>query len=174
MCLCNDICYYYELLIRHNTELKKSLCKYINVVEAYICTLSGIRDESIRMIDPNLIKPPSELIEVAHNLLTDNDDYMIECECNDEKNKYTVFVLVIYECENSNENRCNKSCNRSCSYVFKKKNVSCLAKYCDKYGNMVQLCAEDIPTNVCGSSVNEQINKYIGFKQFLQDLVEVL
>lgn len=185
MCFCKDVCYYYKILIRHNTELKKMLCKYIDVVEMYICTLSGVQKENIKIIDPCLIQPPSELLEVIHGLLSNhnNDDNCDngnnenrDCYNDDtdsigdnERNKYSVFILLVQECNDG----CNKQCKNQCRYSFKRKNIAHIAKYCDKYGNVVQLC-NDISTHINDSNISDQINKYIGFKQFLQDLIEIL
>jgi phosphomannomutase len=195
MCLCSDICYYYDILLRHNTELKRILCKYIDVIEIYICTLSDIQYDGVKILNPDALKPPQELLDLIHGLLADvpnplcgsNDNNVMKDIDNTNskelnEKKYSVFSLYISEekekCNNDEKNnknifiKCKKGTHKKIyKYIFERKDVSCIAKYCDKNGNVLQLKANDI--FFC-SDINEQVNKYVGFKHFLKNLSEIL
>lgn len=157
MCDRDDVCFYYNLLKKHNDELKKKLLYYIPILESYICILTNIQSHGINKFDHKLIDISDELYNLIKSLISSH------CEkcCDTPIIGLGVYLLHV-------RSKCRKY-----KYSFKRQNMACIATYCKPDGTVGYLKYKDI-LNLEGENMDEKINKLIGFKRFFQHLVDII
>jgi hypothetical protein len=107
-----------------------------------------------------------------------DDIHSCDCEC---KNNYGMVLLIVAitkicfdtcECKKNNTNNTNNTNNNCYSYVFKMIDLTSIGEYCHPAGGMVKLKCDDIFPDY--NDIDLTINKYVGFKRFFENVLEVI
>jgi hypothetical protein len=154
------------------------------MIENYVCILMAISSSNDFNINDDLFDIPSDLCKLIKSLISEKCLGHNDCLCSTyfpvdqcmmiDGSEYGIYSIHISDgiCNDCDE--CNDECNNECcEEIFKQRNFACAAKYCKLDGTEDYLDYSDI----CFShtnNINEQINKYVGFKNFLNDLLDLL
>jgi hypothetical protein len=198
MCNCDDICFYYGMLKKHNKILAELLHKYIEILENYICLLQQLSRFGQTVPDKmnEVIVIPDELFYLVKNLIPKKcnhhncaDSCADGCAdgCSDDYDvdpRGKAFYIICIDpyvgktdmCTDRNNRKCDRSdCGKTLSYRLKNISMACMAKYFNKQCVQEYLCPCDILFNVDDNfSIDNKINQYIGFKLFFRELLELL
>ncbi len=178
-CHCDDLCFYYDILQKNNKELKKLICKYILLIESWICILTEIAKYGNVPIDQKIIIIPDELYYLVKNLIPKKCSKH-HCSCSDHEYELDprgkgFYVLCVTDCKCNVKCDWHNVCKKQYKYKLKHISMACLAKYCLCHGGFDYLVYDDILFTIGPNfDINVKINQYVGFKVFFEILITLL
>jgi hypothetical protein len=178
------MCAHYEMLARHNAIMVKTLGKYISMIDTWICLLEAASSHQMQ-IDGSTIQVPNELACLVKNLIGGDC-----CGCDPCRScEMTGIYTIRFEESAGQSDGQSEPCGRVCGIVPRCDTVEqcdrsfrcklCRVEMCELAVYRNELC-EPICLSPCdiwydpAVSVEVAMNRYVGFKEFFEQLIELL